>query len=77
MVQIKWTKLAMDDLKGIYDYISRDSVKFAKIETIKLKVRTTILKRHAFAGKPVPELNNDIFRELIEGITELFIRLLI
>ncbi|HQW12704.1 MAG TPA: type II toxin-antitoxin system RelE/ParE family toxin [Saprospiraceae bacterium] len=57
----------MDDLKGIYDYISRDSVKFAKIETIKLKVRTTILKRHAFAGKPVPELNNDIFRELIEG----------
>ncbi len=67
MVQVKWTKLAIEDLKGIYDYISRDSVKFAKIEIIKLKIRTNILKRHPFAGKAVPEMNNDIFRELIEG----------
>ena len=67
MVQVKWTKLAIEDLKGIYDYISRDSVKFAKIETIKLKIRTNILKAHPFAGKPVPELNDDLFRELIEG----------
>jgi len=67
MVQVKWTKLAIEDLKGVYDYISRDSVKFAKIETIKLKIRTNILKRYPLAGKPVPEMNNEIFRELIEG----------
>ncbi|MEZ4804636.1 MAG: type II toxin-antitoxin system RelE/ParE family toxin [Bacteroidia bacterium] len=67
MVQVKWTKLAIDDLKGIYDYISKDSVKYAKIEIIKLKVRTNILKQHAYAGKLVPEMNNEIFRELIEG----------
>jgi plasmid stabilization system protein ParE len=28
MVQVAWTRLALEDLKGIYDYISRDSVKF-------------------------------------------------
>jgi plasmid stabilization system protein ParE len=32
MVQVKWTKLAIEDLKGNYDYIARDYVKFAKIE---------------------------------------------
>ena len=67
MVQVKWTTLSVEDLKGIYDYISRDSAKFAKIETIKLKLRTNILKTHPFAGKEVPEINNEIIRELIEG----------
>jgi addiction module RelE/StbE family toxin len=67
MVQVAWTRLALEDLKGIYDYISRDSVKFAKLETIKIKTRTHILKRNPLAGKPVPELDNVLFRELIEG----------
>jgi plasmid stabilization system protein ParE len=31
MVQVKWTNLAIEDLKGIYDYISRNSVRFEKI----------------------------------------------
>jgi len=67
MVQVKWTILSVEDLKGIHGYISRDSVKFAKIEIIKLKLRTNILKTHPFAGKEVPEIGNGIFRELIEG----------
>jgi len=67
MVQVKWTRLSVEDLKGIYDYISRDSVKYAKIETIKLKLRTNVLRTHPFAGKEVPEINSEIFRELVEG----------
>jgi addiction module RelE/StbE family toxin len=67
MVQVKWTKLSVEDLKGIFDYISRDSIKYAKIEIIKLKLRTNILKTHPYEGKGVPEIENEVYRELIEG----------
>jgi plasmid stabilization system protein ParE len=67
MVQIKWTQLASEDLKGIYEFIARDSLKYAKIEVIKLKARTHILRTIPSAGREVPELKNKIYRELIEG----------
>ena len=67
MVQIKWTTLSVEDLKGIYDYISRDSLKYAKIEIVKLKLRTNILKTHPYSGKDVSEIESGLFRELIEG----------
>ncbi len=51
MVQINWTRLAVGDLKTIYDYISRDSIKYAKIQVIRLKTRTKILKTLPFSGK--------------------------
>jgi len=35
MVQLKWTLIAIDDLRSIYEFIARDSKKFAKIEVIK------------------------------------------
>mgnify|MGYP003863049933 CR=1 FL=1 len=67
MVQINWTNLAVEDLKGIYDYISRDSTKYAKIQVVRLRARTNVLKKHPLSGKPVPEYSDDNFRELIEG----------
>ncbi len=67
MVQIKWTKLAFEDLKSIHEYISRDSVVYAKIQVVKLKYRTQTLKKFPFAGKLVPEFNVEDFRELLEG----------
>ncbi len=44
MVQIKWTKLSVEDLKVIGEYISRDSKKYAKIQIQKLRFRSQILK---------------------------------
>jgi plasmid stabilization system protein ParE len=67
MVQIRWTKLATEDLKIIHDYISKDSPVFAKIQVIRLRARTKVLLRFQHAGKMVPELENEIFRELIEN----------
>jgi len=67
MVQIKWTKLAVEDLKSISDFISRDSVRYAKIQVYRLKSRTKILITNPIAGKPVPEYENRQYRELIEG----------
>ena len=67
MVQIKWTKLAVEDLKEIHDFISRDSAKYAKIQVIRIKTRTKTLKSLPYSGRTVPEYNDEIFRELIEG----------
>ena len=45
MVKISWLKEARDDLKDIFDYISRDSKKYAKRQVDKIILRTQILKK--------------------------------
>ena len=67
MVRINWTFQAKDDLKNIAEYISKDSVRYAKFHVIRLKNRTQILKYHPFIGKILPEINSEKIRELIEG----------
>ncbi|MFN0050236.1 MAG: type II toxin-antitoxin system RelE/ParE family toxin, partial [Cytophagales bacterium] len=42
-------------------------VKFAKIQIIKVKMRTKILKQNPQAGKMVIELDKANIRELVEG----------
>ena len=67
MVQIKWTRLAVDDLNGIYEYISRNSIRYAKIQVIRLRTRTNILKTFPLSGKLIAGYGDERFRELIEG----------
>ena len=67
MVRINWTFQAKDDLKGIAEYISKDSKRYAKFQITKLKVRTRILKIQTRSGKIVSEINRENIRELIEG----------
>jgi len=67
MVQINWTFQAKDDLKSISEYISRDSKKYAKLQILRIRERTKILKSHLEIGKIVPELDNETIRELIDG----------
>lgn len=67
MVQIKWTKNAVSDLKNIAEYISKDSVKYAKLQVIRIKFRTRILRTQIYSGKIVEEINQQDIRELTEG----------
>lgn len=67
MVQVKWAFLASEDLKEIFEFISRDSKHYAKIQVIKIRARTRVLKNYPLSGRVVPEYSNDKFRELIEG----------
>lgn len=64
MVQIKWLSDAKNDLKKIFDYISLDSVRFAKIQIAKIQKRTEILKTFPNIGKVVPEINNPKIKEI-------------
>jgi toxin ParE1/3/4 len=61
------TRLAINDLEGIYSYISIDSIKYAKVQVLRIRNKTKILIKYPLAGKPVPEYENNSYREPIEG----------
>lgn len=67
MVQINWTHQAVFDLKEIKDYISRDSVFYAKKTIEKIQRRTQVLKIHPHTGKIITEIKLEKFREINEG----------
>ena len=67
MVRINWTKIALEDLRHIFDYISYDSIRYAKIQVVNIRDKTKILKQSPYACKVVTELNKQNIRELIEG----------
>jgi len=67
MVKIVWTENVIFDLNDIGDFIAKDSIKYAERTVEKLFNSVDILVNHSRAGKIVPELENDQFRELIRG----------
>lgn len=66
MVQIKWLSTAKNDLKDIYNYISLDSARYAKLQITKIQKRTEILKTFPNSGKVVPEINDSTVKEITE-----------
>ena len=75
MVEIRWLTEAKEDLRDIYDYISRDSKRYAKRQVDKIFNRTLILKNHIQAGRIVEEINKPEIREIIEGNYRIIYRI--
>ncbi len=67
MVQVRWLKDAKTDLKEIFDYISLDSKRYARLQIEKIQQRTKTLKSHPNLGKNVEEIDNPEIKEIIEG----------
>ena len=67
MVSIVWTDHAKEDLRSIFDYISKDSKFYASRYVDKLISRVGQLESNPRSGRIVPEFNRDEIRELIEG----------
>lgn len=67
MVRINWTSTSVNDLREIYEYISKDSKKYARFQVVKIRARVKVLSKTPFVGRVVPELMDNQFRELIEG----------
>lgn len=62
---VKWSKTATDDLRGIYDYIAKDSVVYAKRVVEEIISKSDYLKKYPNIGRAIPELSNPEIRELI------------
>ena len=67
MVKIIWTEYAVEDLRFIHEYISKDSKRYADRFIEKLFERVDQLESFPKSGRVVPEFNSDSIRELIEG----------
>jgi len=66
MVKVIWTEFALDDLKSIHEYISKDSKPYADKFLEKLISRVGQLEKFPNSGRPNPEFNSEKIRELIE-----------
>lgn len=64
MVKITWTELAVSDLREIFDFIAKDSEKYASITIGKIYQKVQKLKTSKFTGRVVPEFNNPSIKEV-------------
>jgi toxin ParE1/3/4 len=67
MVKVVWTQRALYDLEDIGDYISKDSIKYAKLTLEKLVDSASIIAINPLSGRIVPESNDKSIREIIKG----------
>ena len=67
MVRVNWTKLAVNDLKNVYEYISKDSKRYAKMQVVQIKSSAKILAQFPSAGKIITEIKKEELRKKVEG----------
>lgn len=65
MVKIVWTETSTEDLKEIFDYIAKDSKRYATITTNKIYQIAQVISDKPYIGRIVPEFNEKSIRELI------------
>jgi addiction module RelE/StbE family toxin len=67
MVKIVWTELSINDLKEIFDFISEDSGRFAKITVNRIYEGTQVISVNPHSGRVVQIFNRKSIRELVIG----------
>ena len=64
-MQVLMSNEAHEDIDSIYEYISRDSIKYANETSEKIYSRIYELESSPYLGRYVPELSDKHLRELI------------
>ncbi|MGB1316325.1 MAG: type II toxin-antitoxin system RelE/ParE family toxin [Chitinophagales bacterium] len=75
MVKINWTSQAKYDLKEIFNFIAKDSRKYAHQQISKIRVKVLHLKTQTNLGKINKEFNDDNIREFIVGNYRIIYRI--
>ena len=74
MVEVRWTLQAARDLESIADFISKDSLHYARLFVLNIFEAIDHLQEFPQSGRIVPETNNPKIRELILGSYRLVYR---
>lgn len=75
MVKIVWTEASINDLKGVFNYISEDSIRYANLTVDKIYQRAQVIYVNPYSGRLVPEFNKLLIRELIIGNYRIIYRI--
>ena len=67
MAKLEWSPRALKDLAGIAEYIAADSRRYAAETVRKIKARVKPLCQHPHMGRVVPEVGEEILREVFMG----------
>ncbi|MEO5946472.1 MAG: type II toxin-antitoxin system RelE/ParE family toxin [Chitinophagaceae bacterium] len=65
MAELIWAPSAIKDIYSIAEYISKDSIQAAENIVELFFDKALVLVNHPAYGKPVPELLNSSFREIL------------
>jgi toxin ParE1/3/4 len=75
MARIRWTRQGRADLRGIREWIAKDSPLFADVFVDRLLNSVERLREFPRSGRVVPEYNADTIREVIVGAYRIVYRL--
>jgi toxin ParE1/3/4 len=75
MAEVAWTPQALDDLEAVCLFIARDSPEMAAVFADRAFRATDRLADYPRSGRVVPELRNDVIREIIVGNYRLIYRI--
>jgi len=67
MAKVIWSKLALEDLESIHDFIAKESSFYAQKTIEEFFIRVQVLAKYPEIGREVPEKLRKDIRELIEG----------
>jgi addiction module RelE/StbE family toxin len=76
MVEVNWTDQALQDIDNIAEFISKDSIKYAGIQSKLFFDKVEILTSLPEAGRIVPEIQKKKIRELILGNYRIVYRII-
>ena len=75
MAKIIWSPAALEDVDAIAAFIARDSVDNAALFVGRLISTTDQLHEFPLSGRIIPEIGNDVCRELIYGSYRIMYRI--
>lgn len=67
VLRIVWTQKALDDLRAIKDYISRDSIRYAQLQIERIRAAASHAGRFPEIGRALPEFPREAWREILTG----------
>jgi toxin ParE1/3/4 len=67
MVEVIWTTRATEEIAHIAEYLEQYSAHYASIIVKKLYNKVGVLRQFPKIGRMIPELQEERYRELIEG----------
>jgi len=65
--KIKWTLRALNDLHDIYEFIAKDSTRYAQIQIEDIQNSALNLSSFPLMGRIVPEFPHLSYREILVG----------
>lgn len=65
--RVVWSRKALGDLRGIKDYISQDSTRYAHLQIERIRSAASHLGRFPQMGRVLPEFPDEPWREILTG----------